>query len=89
VTEAEARSGARGRGVAVRALRTATEWMFNELGLQRIELQHWVDNEASCRVAGRSGYPLEGTLRQRGLHADGWHDMLLHARVRGDPDPGG
>jgi hypothetical protein len=27
---------------------------------------------------------LEGTKRSAILHPDGWHDMHLHARVRGD-----
>jgi hypothetical protein len=27
----------------------------------------------------------EGTKRGEALHADGWHDMHLHARLAGDP----
>jgi ribosomal-protein-alanine N-acetyltransferase len=78
---------ARGREVAPRALRAATAWMFDEIGLHRIELQHSTLNEASCRVAQKAGYPLEGTKREHWLFADGWHDVHLHARVR-DPQVG-
>ena len=75
---------ARGRGVAPRALRAVTSWMFEHVGLHRIELAHSLRNEPSCRVASKAGYVLEGTKRQQALHGDGWHDMHLHARLLGD-----
>ncbi|MFI1759194.1 GNAT family N-acetyltransferase [Streptomyces sp. NPDC020571] len=77
-------AGARGRGVAARATRTLAHWALDEIGFQRLELSHAVANEASCRVAEKTGFALEGTKRSALLHADGWHDMHLHARVRGD-----
>lgn len=76
--------GARGRGVAARATRILARWALDEIGFQRLELLHAVANEASCRVAGKTGFALEGTKRKAALHPDGWHDMHLHARVRGD-----
>ncbi|ANP54034.1 RimJ/RimL family protein N-acetyltransferase [Streptomyces griseochromogenes] len=75
---------ARGRGVAARSTTTLTRWAFEEIGLHRLELLHATANEASCRVAAKTGFALEGTKRSACLHADGWHDMHLHARVRGD-----
>ena len=72
---------ARGRGIAVRALTTVTDWMFAEVGLHRLALTHSTQNRASCRVAERASYAFEGTARSQALHADGWHDMHLHARV--------
>ncbi|MEU6091071.1 GNAT family N-acetyltransferase [Streptomyces sp. NPDC047085] len=75
---------ARGRGVAARATHTVTRWAFEEIGFQRLELLHSTANQASCRVAVKTGFALEGTKRRALLHADGWHDMHLHARVRGD-----
>ena len=56
---------ARGRGVAPRALRTLTDWAFDtfaDLGLDRLELLHQTDNQASCRVAEKTGYALAGIL---------------------------
>jgi ribosomal-protein-alanine N-acetyltransferase len=76
---------ARGRNVAARALTVLSRWAFEVLGLHRIEVQHSTLNVASCRVAERAGYPAEGTKRSDALHADGWHDMHLHARIAGDP----
>ncbi|CAM5746771.1 hypothetical protein [Streptomyces afghaniensis 772] [Streptomyces afghaniensis] len=75
---------ARGRGVAARATTALTRWALDEIGFHRLELLHAVRNEASCRVASRTGFALEGTKRSAILHQDGWHDMHLHARVRGD-----
>ncbi|WP_435880234.1 hypothetical protein [Streptomyces atroolivaceus] len=45
-------------------------------------------NEASCRVAVKPGFSFEGVRRRGNLHADGWHDMHVHARVRGDGQSG-
>lgn len=54
---------ARGRGIAARALTTLTIWAFDTFDtLDRIQLLHQIDNHASCRVAHKSGYVLEGTL---------------------------
>lgn len=75
---------ARGRRTASRALGALTEWAFGRLGLHRIEVLHSTANEASCRVATAAGYRLEGTKRSEAKHADGWHDMHLHARIVGD-----
>ena len=52
-----------------------------------VELIHSTRNPASCRVAENAGYKLEGTKRREALHADGWHDMHLHARLIDDPQP--
>ncbi|QKW05609.1 GNAT family N-acetyltransferase [Streptomyces sp. NA04227] len=75
---------ARGQRVAPRALAALADWSFGEFGLHRLELLHSTANEASCRVAARTGFLLEGTKRRSILHPDGWHDMHLHARVAGD-----
>jgi RimJ/RimL family protein N-acetyltransferase len=78
---------ARGAGVASRALTAVRVWAFGEAGFHRLELDHSTRNHASCRVATRSGFLLEGTMRSSAIHADGRHDMHLHARVRADDLP--
>lgn len=75
--------GSRGQRVASRALSALTGWAFNT-GFHRLELLHSVQNPASCSVAKNVWYELEGTKRQDALHADGWHDMHLHARLADD-----
>jgi RimJ/RimL family protein N-acetyltransferase len=75
---------ARGAGVASRALTAVSDWALGPAGFHRLELDHSTGNQASCRVATGSGFRLEGTKRGAAVHADGRHDMHLHARVRGD-----
>jgi RimJ/RimL family protein N-acetyltransferase len=78
------RPTARGRQIAPRALDAVSRWFFTKIGLHRIELVHSTANTPSCRVATRAGFFYEGTKRAEGLHADGWHDMHLHARLQYD-----
>ncbi|MEU8890207.1 GNAT family N-acetyltransferase [Streptomyces sp. NPDC048442] len=76
----------RGRGLATRATLAATDWAFRTAGVRRLELAHAVENEASCRVAQRCGFPAEGTLRASYRFGDGqYHDEHLHARLATDP----
>jgi RimJ/RimL family protein N-acetyltransferase len=61
---------ARGAGVASHGLGALTAWALNEIGFQRLELDHSTRNHASCRVATKSGYLLEGTKRSAAVHDD-------------------
>jgi len=76
--------GHRGRGAAAAAVTAASGWLFSVVGFRRLEIAHSVANVGSCRVAGRAGFDLEGTQRSALRHADGWHDMHLHARLDDD-----
>ncbi|WP_405166837.1 GNAT family N-acetyltransferase [Nocardia sp. NBC_01499] len=77
----------RGQAVTPRAVAALTTWAF-DIGFHRLQLSHSVANQPSCRVATKLGYALEGTMRSAGLHADGWHDMHLHARISGGQPAG-
>ena len=72
---------ARGRGVATRAVTAVAHWLLDDLGLHRLTLGHSTANPASCRVATKAGFELEGTMCSALRHHDGWHDMHWHARV--------
>jgi RimJ/RimL family protein N-acetyltransferase len=75
---------ARGAGVASRALTALSAWALGLAGFHRLHLDHSTRNNASCRVAVKAGFRLEGTKRSDAVHADGRHDMHLHARIRDD-----
>lgn len=75
---------ARGRSVAARSVDALSAWAFGVIGFNRLNIQHSTANTASCRVAERTEYRLEGTLRQAIKHADGWHDWHVHGRLRTD-----
>ncbi|WP_019634314.1 GNAT family N-acetyltransferase [Actinomadura atramentaria] len=81
---------ARGRGVAGRALdalmgRAFAAAVRGGLGLHRVTLDHVLVNTASCRVAEKAGFLLEGTMRDSFVDCDGVrHDSHLHARLATD-----
>ncbi len=54
---------ARGRGVATRAVRLATDWALGDLGLRTIEIMTHEDNTASQGVARAAGYTETGERR--------------------------
>ena len=56
-----------GRGLASEALRLILRYLFDELGLRRIEADADPRNEASWRLLERLGFVREGLLRER------WH----------------
>ncbi|ROR90193.1 GNAT family N-acetyltransferase [Nocardioides aurantiacus] len=82
---------ARGRGVGTRALRLLTRWLLVDEGgphQVRAQLDHSVENGASCRVATGAGYEREGVRRAflplRDPDAPGGerrHDVCLHGRL--------
>ena len=76
---------ARGRGVAVDALRQLAAWAFAELGMLRLELLISVVNEPSKRVAERSGFVREGILRSYYMKPGLREDMEIWSRLPSDP----
>ena len=76
---------ARGRGVGTAALSAAARFAFGGLGLHRLELFHAVDNPASCRLAERAGFVLEGVHRDAFRYGDGvLRTEHTHARLATD-----
>jgi ribosomal-protein-alanine N-acetyltransferase len=80
---------ARGKGVVTAAVRAGTRAVFDHLAWHRIELYHAVENERSCAVARRCGFPFEGVMRDAMRYPDDgrWSDEHLHARLITDPLP--
>ena len=72
---------ARGKGVCPRAVDTMASWAFWEAGFHRLDLEHAMGNTASCRVAEKTGFAVEGVRRSAWLQADGRHDVHAHARL--------
>lgn len=77
---------ARGLGLATRAVVAAADDAF-ALGLHRLELGHRTNNPASCRVATRAGFVVEGIERERLRYGDERFDVETHARLATDPAP--
>lgn len=78
---------ARGRGVAARASRAVTDWLFDQ-GLHRVGLKAEIENVASVRTALAAGFTLEGVQREAKRLRDGrWADWAGFARLAGEPVP--
>ncbi|MER5982020.1 GNAT family N-acetyltransferase [Streptomyces sp. NPDC001787] len=75
---------ARGRGVAGAGVRALARWAFGDLGLFRLELGHRTNNPASCRVAGRAGFAVEGIERGKLRYGEERFDVERHARLATD-----
>lgn len=75
----------RRQGLATRAVRLLTRHALVDRGLARV--QAYVDpaDLASLRIAGRSGLRREGVMR--GLRDGGRADLVVFARLAGDPEP--
>jgi RimJ/RimL family protein N-acetyltransferase len=80
---------ARGRGVATAGVRAVAAWAFEEVGLFRLELGHRTNNPASCLVATRAGFVVEGLQRAKLCYDRERYDVELHARLATDPHPVG
>lgn len=74
----------RRRHVGSDATRALADWALTELRLERVEIVHSTRNLPACRTAERAGFRVEGAKRRLQRYPDGFHDMHLHSRVRGD-----
>lgn len=73
-------AGARGRGLATRAARLMTGWLF-ERGAARVFLTIESENSASVAVARRAGFTHEGTLRADAVWQGQRKDVDLFAVI--------
>jgi ribosomal-protein-serine acetyltransferase len=75
------RDSATGQGFTTEAVALLRDFAFSQLGARRLELNCDVRNAPSRRVAERSGFVLEGTLRHAFLDTAGqpadWHVFSL------------
>jgi ribosomal-protein-serine acetyltransferase len=78
------RSSRTGHGFGTDAARTVLQFGFEELRLERIEMEIAVDNAASLRIADKLGFQREGILRHRLILPAGPTDMVMCARLRDD-----
>lgn len=70
------------KGYVTEAVRALTDWTFEKLSAQRIEIRMDARNERSWRVAERSGYALECVLVKDRKALDGAQsDTRIYART--------
>lgn len=80
------RDSLQGQGYITEAVNGITDFTFDTLNAERIEIRCDALNERSAAVARRAGYTLEGCLRCDSRSADGstLRDTLLFALIRSE-----
>lgn len=73
-----------GKGYTTAAVRLLTDYLFGRKRVNRIQLNIHPDNEASRKVAQKSGYSYESLMRQCWFHRGEFHDLEIWSLVRGE-----
>ncbi len=74
------------RGHMTAAVKAVLPFTFSTLRLHRVEAACIPTNTASIRLLERAGFTREGYARQYLCINGTWHDHLLFARLRDDPE---
>jgi RimJ/RimL family protein N-acetyltransferase len=74
----------RGKGLASRSLRVATEWLLGRCELARVQILTEPNNEAMIGAARAAGFQYEGVLRGYTLDRGDRVDNAVLGRVRED-----
>lgn len=73
-----------GMGIMPEALNAVIRFLFDEVGVNRIEATHDVNNPNSGRVMEKCGLQFEGTMRQAGRNNQGIYDKVIRAILKED-----
>lgn len=76
-----------GRGYATEAVQLLVDYLFASKPRYRIHLVIVPENSASCRIAEKCGFALEGTVRGAFFNNGRNRDVLLYSLLRTDPRP--
>ena len=71
-----------GRGYAPDALQLLVAYLFGRRPINRLQLNIHPDNEASKRVAGKSGFTFEGIMRGCWFHQGRFNDLEIWSILR-------
>ena len=73
-----------GKGIMTEALTAIIDFFFDQVGFNRVDADHDVNNPASGRVMEKSGMRFEGTARQGGWSNQGIIDVCHWAILKSD-----
>ena len=73
-----------GRGIMTEAMKSVMEYLFAEVGVQRIEAGHDPNNPASGAVQRKCGLKYEGTFRRRIRSNQGITDVAWYGILKED-----
>jgi len=67
-----------GEGLMTEAIMLILKFGFGNLGLHRIYAKLFEDNTGSVRILEKSGFKLEGRMREERYRYGKWHDVLRY-----------
>ena len=73
-----------GQGIMPEALRAVMDFLFDEVGLNRVAAYHDANNPKSGRVMDKAGMKFEGVLRQARRNNLGICDEVWYAAIKED-----
>ena len=76
---------ARGAGYGTEAQRLLADLLFETTSANRVEAATDVDNVAERRSLEKAGFRRDGIIRGAQFRAGAYRDLVVYARVRGDP----
>ena len=78
-------TAAQGQGVGTALMAAVCDYADRWLGVLRIELQVYADNQIAIRLYRKFGFELEGTMRSHALRDGAYVDSLAMARLHPHP----
>lgn len=78
---------ARGQGYGSEAQALLTAYLFATTDIHRVEAATDVENIAEQRSLEKAGLRREGIVRGAQFRAGTYHDLVVYARLRDDPEP--
>lgn len=75
-----------GQEIMPEALCAVTDFLFREVGVNRVAACHDVNNPKSGRVMEKAGMKKEGILRAAGRNNQGIHDLVWWAILKSDKE---
>ena len=76
------------RGIMTEALQAVTDFLFRQVGMNRVEARHDTNNPHSGDVMKKCGMQYEGTSRSAGRNNQGICDIATYAILRSEWESG-
>jgi ribosomal-protein-alanine N-acetyltransferase len=74
-----------GKGIMSEALNAVIYYMINEIGVNRVQARHHIENLASGKVLQKCGMIFEGIMRQAKVDKNGRpYDLAMYAIIKSD-----
>jgi ribosomal-protein-serine acetyltransferase len=76
--------GAEGKGIVTRCCKALIDHLFEDVGLNRVQINCMVENTRSRAIPERLGFKLEGVLRQAEYVNGRYGDWAVYAMLKDD-----